>query len=759
MTAATRANPVTRAGDGLALASRLLAIGRVAGRRAEAGGVRFTALLLATLTLALGLGSLVAVHAVYTGKEERRTARTPVASDEALKETSDATAWLVGSDSLDGERRFSVVYLSPLKGDAPLPPGLDHWPAPGEAVLSPALRKAGAGEDIDHRYGPLAGTIGERGLDEPSEWLAYVRPRDGLDAERPHSVVTGFGPAAGRVTSGLEPGTGRLDEKPEWMFQAAVLGMLVLPAVALLVVAARTGAHARDRRTALVAALGGRRRDRALIASGEAGPPALLGTGVGAVAVAAAVLYDVRIPYTDYVLSSTHLRPYGWAAALAPLAALLVVLTAVVLADLAPRRGASGTRPLGASRSTWLPRLAVLCPLMIALAVWGPEFFPPDTPTRTLASWAGIAGTILTLPAAIATVTAKAGNLLARQGRKHDLPGTLIAGRRTSTHPGGTARLVSGVSIALILLMQAIAWQGLFGAQATEARQTLDRIGRSMVTVGARGEVSASAMTAFLTRAEGAEAVLMTLRRDGRDTRMTLDGDCAALTALGLPCPARETRLDALPADPRLRELVRRTPQPDPEVVVRRTDTRTLAERAAPDVPGATLVLVRPDGQSLSVPALKRLSHEVFPRGAAVRAPDEDQLTAGVPNRDQGRWSALFGMIGIAVLATTAGLSAMAEFLRQGRALAPLSVLTGGLRVFRTSAAWSVLAPLALAGSAGTAVATALAAPVSASGESYITGGLILSATGVVLVVSVLLWTWASRVAVRQARKWRPSGD
>ncbi|WP_406336911.1 hypothetical protein OG814_39000 [Streptomyces zaomyceticus] len=107
----------------------------------------------------------------------------------------------------------------------------------------------------------------------------------------------------------------------------------------------------------------------------------------------------------------------------------------------------------------------------------------------------------------------------------------------------------------------------------------------------------------------------------------------------------------------------------------------------------------------------------------------------------------------------TAGLSAMAEFLRQGRALAPLSVLTGGLRVFRTSAAWSVLAPLAVAGTVGTAVAAALAAPVTANGESYITGGLLLSTTGVVLVVSVLLWLWASHIAVRQARTWHPGGD
>ncbi|MFF8265662.1 ABC transporter permease [Streptomyces virginiae] len=752
---------MTRAGGSLNLARRLVVVGRMAGRRAEAAGVRFVALLLATLVLSLSLGSLVAVHAVYAGKEERRTARTPVAPDGALEHAADVTLWLVGSDSLDGERRFSVVFLAPHRGNAPLPPGLDRWPEPGEAVLSPALREAGADEDIDHRYGRLAGTIGQQGLDEPSEWLAYVHPPDGLNAQRFTDAVAGFGPTAGRVVAGLEPGSGRLDDKPEWMFQAAVLGMLVLPAAALLVVAARTGAHARDRRAALVMALGGRRVDRALITFGEAALPAVLGALAGTAAIAAVLLHDIRIPYTDYILSSSHLRHYGLSAVLTPLAAFLITLTTVALADLAPRANASGTRPRSTSRSAWLPRLAALFPVAIILAVRGPDLFPPDTPTRTLTSWVGIAATVLTLPAAIATITAKAGHLLTRQGQAHDLPGTLVAGRRTSTHPGGTARLVTGISIALIVFMQAIAWQGLFAAQATEARHTLSLIGRSVVTVSARGEVSAAAMTAFLTRTQ-ATPVLLTPPGDGENKHLTLHGDCAALTALGLACPAAtagETRVDRQPQDPRLRELIRWTPHTDPALLIRRVDARTLAESAASAGGGATLAVLRPDGRPLSVPALKRLSYEAFPRGAAIKAPGEDQLTAGVPNRDQGGWSALFGVTGIAVLAMTAGISAMGEFLRHGRALAPLSVLTGGQRVFRTSAAWWVLAPLALAGTAGTAVSAALAAPVTANGESYITAALLMSTVSVVLVVSLLLWIWAFRVAIRQAQTWRPSKE
>jgi hypothetical protein len=742
---------------------QLLAVGRTAGRRAEAGGIRFVALLLAALFLTIGVGGMVAVDAVYAGKEAHRTARTPVVADDAALRGNGVTSWIVGSDSLEGKREFGVVYLAPLRGDAPLPPGVDGWPAPGEAVLSPALRKAGAAEDIDHRYGRLAGTVKESGLDDPGEWLAYVRPRDGLPAKPPVVSVSGFGhsTAMGRFAPGLEPGTGRQNDKPEWMFQSAFLGMLVVPALALLFVAARTGAHTRDRRTALVAALGGRRRDRALVAVGEALHPALLGALLGTAAIAAALRFDVHLPYTGYIVSSSYLRQYGWWVCFTPLASLLTVLAAVAVGDLTQRQAATGTRPRSAARTAWLTRLAALCPVALLTGIRGPGLVGQESAAGTLVSWAGIAGTILTLPAAVAWITAEAGRLLTRWGQRRDLPGTLVAGRRTSTHPGATARLVTGITVALIILMQAIAWQGLFGAQTSVARQSLERIGRSAVSVWPRGEVTPANTTAFLNRLHGIEALLIVppSERFSSDAPMALYGDCEALTTVHLPCPAVQERLNGVPQDPRLQELIRWTPHGALLLDIRRTDVSTLARRAASSEGESVLTLASKDGRDLSIPALKRLAYEAFPRGADVEVPGEGQLTAGVPNRDQGRWGTLLGVIGIAVLALATGISAMAEFLRHGRALAPTAVLAGSLRIFRTHSAWSVLAPLAFAGVAGSVVATGLAAPVTASGESYITADILWSTLGVVLLTSVLMWAWASVVAVRQARGWQPRGD
>ncbi|WP_329219073.1 hypothetical protein OG352_21800 [Streptomyces sp. NBC_01485] len=212
-----------------------------------------------------------------------------------------ATRWLVGSDSLQGERRFSVVYISPHSGIAPLPPGVRHWPEPGEAVPSPALLKAGAGEHIERRYGKPAGTIGQDGPEDPGEWLAYVRPAAELSSRQPTEIVTGFGPSAGSTAQGLEPGSGRADDRPEWMFLAAVTGLLLLPGFALLIAAMCLGSPTRQGGT-------------------PAWRPALLGTAAAALPVAAALLWDVRVPHTDYLLSSTDLRTYGWLLALGPVA-------------------------------------------------------------------------------------------------------------------------------------------------------------------------------------------------------------------------------------------------------------------------------------------------------------------------------------------------------------------------------------------------------------------------------------------------------
>ncbi|MER6027658.1 ABC transporter permease [Streptomyces sp. NPDC001851] len=736
------------------LSLQLLRIGRDAGRRSEAAGTRAAALALSAFAVALCLGLLAMVHATYAGKELRREARTPVGLTEPSQATR-ATLWLAGSDALKGKRLFSVVFIAPQTSTthAPLPPGVDRWPGPGEAVLSPALLKAGAAEGIADRYGKLAGTIGQEGLDDPGEWLAYVRPAKGMKAEAPIEAVVGFGPKAGIPAEGLQPGMGRDNDKPEWMFQGLVIGLLLVPGLVLLFTALRVGAHGRDRRGALVDALGGLRRDRALIAVGEAIRPVTWGAFAAAPFFAVAAFVDIRVPFVGYVMSSADVRQHGWPVLLTPAAVMVTALALAVVSDQMSSR-AEGTRPAGASRSRRHRYLAVLCVPAILLASRGPELAGDNTQYRTWISWIGLALVVLTLPAGAAVVVAKLGGSLERTGRRRGWAGALIAGRRMCHHPAATARLVTAVTVALIVFMQALAWQAVIGTYHAKMEELLSAVDRNVAEIGPRGAVSSREAAAYLRSVpEGHAAVVIAPPRTPGDGPITISGGCVALESLRLPCSPTPARVDVA-LDRRLQQLLHWDTEGGTYLKVVRAGQAELAEQAVPSA--NTLAVVRADGGAPAVAALKEASYRAYPRGAQVRYPGEEWLADSIPDREQGRWIRLLGVLGTGILVLAIGLSGKAEFLRQGRALAPLTVLTGGYRVFRSSAAWAIVAPLALAALAGCAIAAWTARPVARPGLAYfVPGGLMAAAITMVLAVSVVMGLWAARIAGRQARDWR----
>ncbi|MEU6849364.1 ABC transporter permease [Actinacidiphila alni] len=735
------------------LAHHLLHTGHEAGRRAEAARTRFAALTVATLVLAVCLGALAFVHAAYTGKESRREARTPVRQTQETAARR-STLWLVGSDALKGQRRFSVVDISPATADAPLPPGVDHWPAPGEAVLSPGLLKAGAHEGIATRYGKLAGVIADDGLEDPGEWLAYVRPATPMKAERPIEPVIGFGPTAGQPADGLEPGSARTDDKPEWMFQALVSGLLIIPSLVLLFVAVRAGTENRERRGGLLDALGGRRRDRALLALGETARPALLGALASVPLIASAMVLDVRIPYVGYAVASADLRRHGLVALLAPLAALLLALGSVVLVDQIPGR-MQANRPHRTGRAHWQRRIALLCPVAILVAARGPELVDANPTYHVWTVWTGLAAVVLTTPAAVAAVVAELGRLLERKGRERGWAGALVAGRRLSHDPAATTRLVAGVIVALIVFGQAVAWQGLFGAYNSQLEKALGSAATNIAEIGPKGPVTAGDMDSYLRRLPaGSAPVMLTGPADPTRNPMVVRGDCPALRSLALPCPRTGARVDRI-TDHRLQELIRWNAAGGTFLEVLRTDRTDIAQKSAFDDGSSTLAILDVAGGGPPVPALKELSYRVLPRGAQVRFPGEEWLSNAAPDRDQGRWVRLCGVAGVGFLVLAVGLSGMVEFLRHGRALAPLTVLTGGYRVFRSSAAWAISAPLAVAGLLGAVITSWLARPIAMPGSTtYIPMGLMASATAVVLAVSALFGLWAAHIAREQARDW-----
>ncbi|GGZ99453.1 hypothetical protein GCM10010371_68610 [Streptomyces subrutilus] len=730
------------------LPRQLLGAGRQAGRRAEAGRIRFIALLAASVMTALGLACLIAVHATYQGQAARGTARTPVLQEDAPG-TPARALWAVANDAIAGSGPFTVQFIVPLTDDAPLPPGLRDWPEPGEAVLSPALRERAEGEDISRRYGRDAGTISPEVLQSPDELLAYVRPATAPDRQHMKPIV-GYGPHDGPVYYFL----GQSDyAKPEWTFQIMPLLLLLLPAAVLLTVAARSGAHHRDRRTALVEVLGGTPRHRALIVTGEALPAVAAGAALALAAVVAACTTDLALPLTGHVVAAGDLARWWWALALAVIAAATAAMAVVVVTDrLSAGRRGGGNRPKAARRSP--VRWAVLCPVMILVAVRGPALFTPGTNAYVLTNWIGVAATLATLPAAIAVTTAALGRALSTIGRRWGSPGLLVAGRRAAAHPAPIARMTAGVVIAVGLLLQVVAWQGQLGDAARAARATVDRVGDSALVLRPRG-ATPEQLTAF-TGNLPADVRVLALTVSPETDQVTVRGWCPALQALRLTCPESSAPLPGPPADRRVGELLGWYGERTGNVAIQQADP------LQPDTARGRLtqtVLVSYAGTDLSVAEAKQLAYRTFPLGADVDTIGGEWLTAAEVNRLQGHWITLFGLLGIAVLAAAAAVSAMAEFLRNGRALAPLASLAGNQRVYWSSAAVSILAPLALAGTAGCTVGVWLAFPKTAGGASYITNGLLTGCATAVTAVGLLAWIWGATASARQGARWRPRGE
>ncbi|WP_329134997.1 ABC transporter permease [Streptomyces sp. NBC_01476] len=721
----------------------MLRIGHAAGGRAESGRVRFVALLGATFFLALGFASLVAAHATYAGSVAREDARSP-----AVARAGDVVAakllWLPGMDTVN-ERYVTIVKVVPPARDAPLPPGVSHWPGPGESLLSPALAEQGRSEGIADRYGKQVGTIGAAGLSSPGERLAYVRPLgDAIDRSRAQPVRA-FGGTTWEWVGDTDI------RRPEWTFQAMLIALVLLPVGVLLAVAVRCGAAQRDRRTALIEALGGGAVERSLIVVGEALVPVCLGGLIAAAVVAVAASRDVTFPFVGYVLSARDLR-----AGLGPLTACVAgAVAAVLLVAVATypvgRRASDRVRPLGAKRST--TKWAVLCPVMLLVAVRGPSLFDPGTSGYVVTNWVGVAATVVTLPAAVASLTALTGRGVARLGRRTGSPAPITAGSRVAHHPTVTARLVSGAVVAVCLLIQALVWYGQYSGEARAAQATVDRIGSSAAVLD--GAKLSESQLADIIAESARPALPVALVGDPLRGLFRVQGPCGSLAALRLPCPpaGAQLPLPAVPADPRLAEMIRWYGAGAADATVR---SGAVAEAGAGKDTSAVIMLISADGRDLSVPALKKAEFHVL--GSSQVDTVGSQFLAGAHvNSDQGRGIAFLEVLGILVLGAAVGITGLSEFLRLGRALSPIAVLTGRRTVFVTHAALSVFAPLTAAGLLGEFVGTWAALPSRANG-STLAGTFLAACAASTTAVAALIFLWGAVVMVRETRSWRPGG-
>lgn len=490
------------------------------------------------LLTAVGVGLGVALLLVTTAIPHAMAAHTERANarmDQTMLNStqhparSDRTVLVATVDSSYRDKDIRGRELEPEGARAPLPPGVSAFPAPGEMVVSPALRElldSDGGKLLRERLPDrVVGTIGGQGLLGSGE-LAFYRGADGLAKNLGDSGVIRidrFG-EADRSNDGLDPVL--------LLLSLVACVVLLMPVCVFVATAVRFGGERRDRRLAALRLVGADSAMTRRIAAGEALAGAVLGLAVGSVVFLMCRQLAGSVDLFGLSMLSSDLNP---SPVLALLVAASVPAAAVAVTLLAMRRVM--VEPLGVMRTArptrrrlwWrllLPAvgLALLHPL-VGRGDNGGDFNQSQVSMGVILLLAGV--TVL-LPWVVDAVVSRLG------------PGGVawqLAVRRLQLSGGTAARMVNGIAVAVA---GAIALQMLFTgiepAYTTATERDLDLAQMQVTTSRGVDVTAASARFAATKGVSGVYAFAEGGVGDSRDdasgysTWLTV-GDCAALRA------------------------------------------------------------------------------------------------------------------------------------------------------------------------------------------------------------------------------------
>ncbi|WP_328411877.1 permease [Streptomyces violaceus] len=712
-------------------AGTLIRIGLAAGRSTPGDRLRWWGLFCAALAVAFVTLATVATVATYHGRDTRADARGAVITD-----GKHATLlYREGADSV-GNRPVSVIFLHPLTPEAPLPAGVSRWPEPGEVLLSPELLRTGHAEGIRTRYGSFAGTVTTDGLVAPSERIAYVRVADTPPKDDDRWMhVAAFGSGGGA--------TGEMaDQKPVASPLLALWALTGLPALALTVVAARVGSRSRDRRSSLLQALGGTWRHRMIVNIGEAALPAALGTFAAFIPYAVASVWDVRLGPTGYILDHRDVLGAWPTAAGAAVVSLLAVLGIVVGSHRVHRDGRS-TRPASFASRVPAWRLSV-CGIGVALVLTS-QYVPHRAQLAvftcgTVVMWAF-------LSSVVALVTRHLGSWLADNGKRKGHAGRMIGGRWTHAHPGVIVRLALAMVIGIGIVAQMQVWTSRLGVQSQAAVETHQRIKDTVIQLTTGGMTAAQTERFRSSLPAGSLLLTRAFHDPGppKDPWVTIEGSCRDLRTLHVACPG-DTKT-AAGTSTQVQEMRRWYGNVKfaqvPHITVKPDSTQSL-------------LVVTPEPGHLS--AVKKAAYTLPNPSVQVETLGGNWL--GPSRAPLANWIQLFGVTGILFILVAGAVSAAAEFVRIRHALAPLSVLTGHRRVFRSVSSWHLTVPLL--------IATVLTGAVTAwhsvffialVQEGSVSWTVLAAGITTCAVVSLAVGFLGARAAAREAAQWRPAAD
>ncbi|MFI1285059.1 FtsX-like permease family protein [Streptomyces sp. NPDC020858] len=432
-----------------------------------------------TVLTGVGVGLGVALLLISTAIPGALTARYE--RGDARSTMSSGTADAPGPDTLLIARIGQTYHHKDIEGhmmraegpDAPLPPGLEKIPGPGEMAVSPALDellKSSDGallrERLDAR---VSGIVGDPGLTGPGELLFYLGSdtlrKDGPEDYRVERITT-FGYDAGRE---------RLD--PVLMLMVVLTFVALLTPVAVFIAAAvRFGGERRDRRLAALRLVGADSRMVRRIAAGEALAGSLVGLvlGAGFFAVGRSLVGSLSLQQRSVFPSD--LDPAPWLAALVAVA----VPAAAVAVTLFALRGVV-IEPLGVVRTTAPARRRIWWRLL--LPVIGIGLLVPmggrGSGHGQFNQWQVSAAVVLLLVGITALLPWLLERFVARM--TGGPVSWQLAVRRLQVNSGPAARLVNGIAVSVA---GAIALQMLFaGVEGDYTRRTGQDPSRAAVSV------------------------------------------------------------------------------------------------------------------------------------------------------------------------------------------------------------------------------------------------------------------------------------
>ncbi|MFI1353988.1 FtsX-like permease family protein [Streptomyces sp. NPDC020898] len=485
--------------------------------------------LLTAVGVGLGVALLLLTTAIPTAmsvRGERESARTHVMYVDKQIPKADNTLIVASVDTTFRSDDIRGRELEPEGARAPIPPGIDRFPAAGEMVVSPALErllKSGDGKLLRERLPDrIVGTIAESGLVGPAE-LSFYRGADDLSEHLSQGVVTRidrFGDLQ-QTTEAMDPVL--------LLLTLVVFVVLLMPVGVFIATAVRFGGERRDRRLAALRLVGADGRMTRRIAAGEAFAGAAVGLVFGAVFFLIGRQAAGSVEILDISVFPSYLDPSPALAALVgvavPLAAVLVTLFAL--------RGVV-IEPLGVVRTARPPRRRLWWRLLVPLA--GIAALSPmigqGRAGGQFNDFLVIAGVMLLLIGVTALLPWVIEAVVARLGS-----GGLswqLAVRRLQLSSGTAARTVNGIAVAVA---GAIALQMLFsgvsGGYVTPSDKDLSL---AQMEIAPPDGVSLSAAGQQLAETEGVRKVTVlaigSVGEKAKDSETYIEltiGDCTAL--------------------------------------------------------------------------------------------------------------------------------------------------------------------------------------------------------------------------------------